>query len=268
MRFDKATYIQGLFTQQKAPLTRGAPVCVLIDTIIQEELRMVNMAEVCGEHRGLVYHIAKHYMSVCEYDRAIDIEDLAQAGYIGLIQAMQTYDKSKGVFSTWAGVYIKMEIRKVLGLNRRDQRAEHGAASLDEAIPGAADSTLLDTLEAPDDIEGEYDHAELVQGVRGIVASLDKPESVLVQMHDLLGISLSAAGCSCGLTPSAAHQVYAKAMRSLRHNSRLRALAKAHHLDQITEWHRHVSANEYQSTWMSSTEIIAFWRERQQERRA
>ena len=82
---------------------------------------MVNMTEVCAEHHGLVYHIAKQYMRVCEYDRAVDIEDLAQAGYIGLIQAAQTYDESKGAFSTWAGIYIKMEIRKVLGLNRRDQ---------------------------------------------------------------------------------------------------------------------------------------------------
>jgi RNA polymerase sigma factor (sigma-70 family) len=222
---------------------------------------MVNMSEICAEHRGLVYHIAKQYMSVCEYDRAVDIEDLAQAGYIGLIQATQTYDESKGLFSTWAGVYIKMEIRKVLGLNRRDQRVEHGAASLDEVIPGAEDSTLLDALEAPDNIEGEYDHAELIQGVHTVVNTLPELQRTLILRHDLMGISLSAVGRSCGLTPSVTNHTHHKAIRNLRHNPRLRALAKAHCLDQITNWHKHVGMMEYNSTWMSSTEAIAFWRE-------
>ena len=57
-------------------------------------------AEVCSTHKGLVYHIAKQYLKVCEYDRAIDIDDLAQAGYIGLMQAVQTYDETKSSFST------------------------------------------------------------------------------------------------------------------------------------------------------------------------
>jgi len=181
---------------------------------------MVNITEVCSAHKGLVYHIAKQYIRVCTFDRAVDIEDLAQAGYMGLIQAVQTYDESKGAFSTWAGIYIKMEIRKVLGLSRRDQRADHGAASLDEMLPGAEDITLLDTLEAPEDIVGEYDQDEFVQGIRGIVDTLAEPERELVQLHDLQGVGLSAAGRTCGLTPSAANHIHSKAMRNLRRNPR------------------------------------------------
>lgn len=196
------------------------------------------------------------------FDRAVDIEDLAQAGYMGLIQAVQTYDESKGMFSTWAGIYIKMEMRKVLGLSRRDQRSDHGAASLDEMLPGAEDITLLDTLEAPDNIEGEYDQDELVNGVRGIVDTLEGSERELVQLHDLQGIGLSAAGRACGLTTSSANRIHSKAMRNLSRNPRLRALAKAHHLDQVTSWYQHVGIERYKSTWMSSTEAIAFWREK------
>ena len=60
---------------------------------------MINMTAVCTEHKGVVYHIAKRYIRVCTYDRAIDIDDLAQAGYIGLMQAVQTYDETKSSFS-------------------------------------------------------------------------------------------------------------------------------------------------------------------------
>ena len=201
---------------------------------------MVNMAEICVEHKGLVYHIAKQYVSVCAYDRAVDIEDLAQAGYIGLMQAVQTYDKSKGAFSTWAAIYIKLEMRKVLGINRGVKRADQGAASLDEVILGAEDSTLLDSLEAPDDTEGEYDHRELVQGVHSIVDTLPELQRTLIRWHDLQGQNLSAAGRSCGLTPSAANQTHHKAIQNLRRNPRMRALAKAHHLDRATSWYQHV----------------------------
>ena len=220
---------------------------------------MVNMAEVCSTHKGLVYHIAKQYIKVCEYDRAIDMDDLAQAGYIGLMQAVQTYDETKSSFSTWAAIYIKLEIRKVLGITHRDQRADQGASSLDELLPGAEDITQLDALEAPDD----NDHVELVDGVRAIVATLAEPQRTLVQQHDLQGQSLVSAGQSCGLESSAVYRAHQQAIRKLRRDSRLRALAKAHYLDQITNWHRHVGVNEYRTTWMSSTEAIGFWREKQ-----
>jgi RNA polymerase sigma factor (sigma-70 family) len=221
------------------------------------------MAKACAEHRGLVYHIAKQYQTVCLYDRAADTEDLIQAGYIGLIRAVQTYDENKGIFSSWAVIYIKLEMRKALGINRGAQRADMGASSLDEVVPGTEDGTLLDTLEAPDDIEGEYDHTELVEGVRTAVGLLPDPQSTLVRMHDLHGQELAAIGNRCGLEPPVAYQVHRNAMKKLRRDPRLLALARAHHLDRQTNWYHHVSAKQYKSTWMSSTEVITFWREQQ-----
>ena len=175
---------------------------------------------------------------------------------MGLIQTVQTYDESKGAFSTWAGIYIKMEIQKVLGLSRRDQRSDHEAASLDEILPGAEDIMLLDTLEALDNIEGEYDYNELIQGVRGIVDTLTGLERELVELHDLQGIGLSAVGRVCGLTPSATNHIHSKAIQNLCRNPRLRVLAKAHDLDQVTSWYQHVGIERYESTWMSSTYCI------------
>lgn len=224
---------------------------------------MVSMTEVCAEHRGLVYHIVKQYQSVCRYDRAADTEDLVQAGYIGLMRAVQTYDESKGIFSSWAVVYIRLEMRKVLGICRRIQRADVNAVSLDEVVPGTEDATLLDTLEAPVDIEGDYDHAELVEGVRNAIDNLPALQSPLVRMHDLQGKGLAEAGSRCGLEPPVAYQAHRNAMKTLRRDPRLLALAKAHNLDRRTNWHHHVSEKQYRSTWMSSTEALVFWREQQ-----
>ena len=224
---------------------------------------MVNMAEACAEHRGLVYHIAKQYQTVCLYDRAADPEDLVQAGYIGLMRAVQTYDESKGIFSSWAVIHIRLEMRKVLGICRRIQRADSNAISLDEVVPGTEDATLLDILEAPVDIEGDYDHVELVKGVRKAVDNLPAPESTLVRMHDLQGKELAAVGNRCGLSADVAYRTRRNGLKRLRKDPRLLELARAHNLDRRTNWYRHVSTEQYQSTWTSSTEALVFWREQQ-----
>ena len=225
---------------------------------------MVNMTEVCANNRGLVFTIAKKYLPVCERDRAVSLDDLAQAGYIGLIEAAQTYDEAKGAFSTWAGIYIRKEMLEALGLHSLKPKADKDALSLDAEI--GEDITLSDTITAPDDTEGIIDRAELARVVRGSVSALPAPQSTLVQLHDLQGRSLATAGHHCGLSLSAARKAYAKATLTLRRNRVLRALASAHHLDQLTDWHRHIGLEAYRSTWTSSTEALAFWRQEHRDR--
>ena len=225
---------------------------------------MVNMTEVCAKNRGLVYTIARRYLAACERDRAVSLDDLAQAGYIGLIEAAQTYDEAKGTFSNWAVIYIRKEIREALGLHSSKPKADKDALSLDTEI--GEDMTLSDTLTAPDDTEEYIDRSELVRVVRGSVSALPAPQSTLVQLHDLQGRSLATAGHHCGLSLSAARKAYAKATLTLRRNRVLRALASAHHLDQLTDWHRHVGLQTYRNTRTSSTEALAFWRQEHRDR--
>ncbi len=227
---------------------------------------MVNMAEVCTNNHGLIYHIAKRYMVACQLDRATDIDDLAQAGYIGLIESVKTYDESKGTFSSWAAMYIKAEMRRALGLHRHEQRADQGALSLDAPTVEGEAITLSDTIEAPDNTEAEADYAELVQAVHAAVDALPKHQCEIVRRHDLQGQSVTTAGACCGLTASAAHNAYQQGRSRLYRDAGLRALAAAHHLDQRTDWHRHVTLSGYRRTWTSSTEALAFWREERQQR--
>lgn len=227
---------------------------------------MVNMAEVCEQNSGLVYHIAKRYMAACQNDRATDIEDLAQAGYIGLIEATRTYDDSKGAFSTWAVLYIQKEMRGALGLRTCRVHAEHGALSLDATLLEGEEITLADTIASPCNTEEGFDQDELVQAVRATVDALPDGQRELVRGHDLQGLSIAAAGRRIGLTSSAAQNTYRKGRDRLHRDTCLRALAEAHHLDQRTEWHRHVTLSGYRRTWTSSTEALVFWREEQQRR--
>ena len=48
------------------------------------------------EHDGLVIYMANKYFPLC--DAATDFDDLVQAGRIGVMRAMATYEPGKGAF--------------------------------------------------------------------------------------------------------------------------------------------------------------------------
>lgn len=70
----------------------------------------VDLEEAVIEHQGLVKSIVKRF-SVSAFDR----DDLMQAGFMGLIDALRGFDPAKGyAFSTYATPFILGAIRKEL----------------------------------------------------------------------------------------------------------------------------------------------------------
>ena len=176
---------------------------------------------------------------------------------------MRDYDDSKGSFSHWAGLHIRKEIRDALGIRSSRKRADLYAVSLDALIGDCDDTfTLGDTLaDETADTPGVIDHDELVNVVREQVDRLPEMPREVVTRHDLIGESLANIAQEKGV---AYHEVTADRRRAFKQLKKaLQPLAKAHGLDQRTRWHRHVGVNEYRNTWLSSTELLVFWREEQ-----
>ncbi len=161
---------------------------------------MVNWTEVCEQNRGLVYTIARRYLGACEHDPAIDIDDLMQTGYIGLMQAASTHDDSKGSFANWAAYYIRQEIRLMLSLHRKLPRVRMLELSLDAPLAEGEEPTLGDTVAADVDLEADAQRKELVQAVRAAVDRLPEEQRSLVRLCDLQGRSLDDAAKVCGAT--------------------------------------------------------------------
>lgn len=63
-----------------------------------------NMTLLLEQNKGLVMVIAKR-LSISSH--IVDYDDVLQEGNIGLMKAVNTYDESKGAFTTYAGFYIK-----------------------------------------------------------------------------------------------------------------------------------------------------------------
>lgn len=222
---------------------------------------MVNWTEICEQNSGLVYTVARRYLGACKHDPAIDLDDLMQTGYIGLMQAASTHNGTKGSFANWAAYYIRHEIRLMLSLHRKLPRVRMLELSLDAPVMDGEEPTLGDAVAADVDIEADAQRKELVQTVRAAVDRLPEEQRDLVRLCDLQRRSLSDAAEACGIRLQSAQNTRKKALKMLFFDEKLRALTIARELDEWTGWHRHVGAANYRSTWVSSTEALVFERE-------
>lgn len=211
--------------------------------------------ELLKDNRGLVYRFAQRYMNI---DTVVDLDDLMQAGYMGLIEAERTYDESKGKWSTWAAYYIRKAMREAVGINTTRVRAHNHTISLDVPLDaGEGDITLMDILEdesIPEASSGLIE-AERAVAVREAVHRLEERKREVVEKHDLEGQSFAEIGRSWGLTRERVRQLRDKALRDLRRDWKLRR-----ELDEETPFYRHVGLNRFNTTWTSATEAAAMWR--------
>jgi RNA polymerase sigma factor (sigma-70 family) len=227
---------------------------------------MVNWTEVCEQHRGLVFTIARRYLSACIHDPAIDLDDLMQTGFIGLMQAAETHDETKGSFAHWAAYYIRQEIRLLLSMHRKLPRIRVMELSLDAPVMDGEEPSLGDAVAADVDVEAGADRQEITQAVNEAVDRLPDKQRDLVRLCDLQGRSLSDAARVCDTSLPSAQNTHKIALKTLFFDENLRALAIAHELDEWTEWHHHVGVANYRSTWVSSTEALVFDRENRRQK--
>ena len=223
-----------------------------------------------AENRGLLNRLARQYEGACRLDRAVSVEDLMQAGFIGLVRAEQSFDPAQGkTWAAWAAWYVRRECEKLLGLrNGRFIRADTGAETLDRPVAGMDDSgvTLKDTL--ADDSLPDADAAllsrELADGVRAAVDRLESDRlRRAITLMQLEARSARAAAADMGVTPAQARRLCDQAMTRLHGDARLRALTD---LDERTRFHAHKGVRAFNQDWTSVTEAAALWRIEQRDR--
>ena len=77
-----------------------------IAAIYQEASEQLSYEEMVAKHMPLVKRVAYHLMA--RMPNSVQLDDLVQAGMVGLLEAMQNYDASKGAsFETYARIRIR-----------------------------------------------------------------------------------------------------------------------------------------------------------------
>lgn len=215
------------------------------------------MQEFIKQHSGLVWYWVNHYAPVCEDRGDIDRDDLYQAGCLGLLEAVQTFDSTKGSWSTWASFYIRRGIREALGRGKRlptvplDSPAyrDDSDVTLGEILP---DETII-----PDD--DRQLTREIVETVRAAVDALPEDAAAVIRAVELRGLSRAEAARRMDAPESTIRRLHGQGLRALRRNRHIRALGD---LDQETRFHAHKGVAAFHSSGSSVVEDLVEWRMR------
>ena len=151
----------------------------------------------------------------------VDVDDLVQAGFFGLIRAKETFDESRGkTWVGWAAWHVKREFEKTLGMREgRFASADAGAVSLDQPLFNEQETTRGDLLKdesLPEADEGLL-RGEIVRTVRERVDALkDGRGREIVRRSRLDGEALGQVAQDMGITFQQAARLRGKAENTLR----------------------------------------------------
>jgi RNA polymerase sigma factor FliA len=100
-----------------------------------------------NEHLGLVHHVARQLSKTLATD--VDFDELVSCGVIGLMNALDTFDQSRGLaFSTFAAPRIRGAILDEL---RRQDHVPRSVRKKSRDIGGAREALTRELGHAPDD---------------------------------------------------------------------------------------------------------------------
>ena len=164
----------------------------------------------------LVAHIMKKY-----YTQAADQEDLLSIGTIGLIKAIETFDRSKGArLATYAARCVENEILMYF----RSQKKTAGDVSLSDYLETGKDGTALeiqDVIASEEDLFEDLSRREDIQRLRSALEHcLTEREQRVVAMRYGLGggkpLRQQEVADSLGISRSYVSRIEKHALEKLR----------------------------------------------------
>jgi RNA polymerase sigma factor (sigma-70 family) len=175
-----------------------------------------------AEHLGLCGWVARRYLG-----RGLELEDLVQEGWFGLVRAVELFDESRGLdFSTYAKHWIRDAITRALldhgHVIRRPRapkrrpgcvfahRQTREVLSIDASpVPGSTGAEILEAR--PDRI----DPMELAE-VRAAIDALPERERETLKARYDDGLTHREIGARLGFSRQQAHALEKRALARLR----------------------------------------------------
>ena len=187
------------------------------------------MDRLLEQNRCFIYKIARRYLLAAIRNRGMDLEDLAQAACIGMIEAVPAWDIERGAFLTVAIYYMTCSIRQELGVLSTKQRFENHEPPMLLSTPAREDEnsdSLLDLIQdtTAKDPQQAAEQADMQRIVRGAVADLPDRQRDVVQAYYLDGYSMAELSSLIGASTEKVEQTKRVGIKSLRRNKQLRLL--------------------------------------------
>ena len=199
----------------------------IVGRILQGEAGL--MDRLLEQNRGFIYQVARRYLPVAIRNRGMDLEDLAQAACIGMIEAVPAWNPERGAYLTVAIYYMTCSIRQELGISTTKQRFENNEPPMLLSTPAGEDEnsdTLLDLVQntTAKDPQRAAEHADMQRIVCRAVEDLPDKQRDVVRAYYLDGRSMADLSALIGCNPEKAEQTKRIGIKALRRNKQLRLL--------------------------------------------
>lgn len=166
------------------------------------------------DHLSLVAPIARQIAA--RLPRSFELDDLIQAGNLGLIDAAKKFKKERGIPF---GAYARFRIRgEILSSVRRHEWDNSTTEELTEHHEGIPDLSI-----APENFMNLKEVRKIVEDTIGRL--LPDKERTVLEIKYLQNSDLNEAARQLKLCPSRASQLHREALRKLSKSARLRNLA-------------------------------------------
>lgn len=184
-------------------------------------MTMSDINELWTQVRRLVLHMAHKRLRATSGAGGVTLDDLTQAGFLGFLRAVETFDPGAGAkFSTWLVYYVRSAFDEAQG--RRKSPLDL-AVSLDAPIEDDEPFTLSDLIADPR-AEETVEHVGAWDPLHKAVDGLPEAQRTVILRRYWLEQTTAEIAAATGLTEKDIRKLEAKAMRTLRHPSISRAL--------------------------------------------
>ena len=160
------------------------------------------------DNQALIYSVVNKYRHIAQA-RNVEVDDLVQAGNVGLLEAYATYDEERGAkLSTYAYYQIRSRIQYTIFGSQADVTAHHEVFTYDDDLP-----TIQDTQ----DFNTSLAQAETQLAAKRLVARFvdDKHERHLLTMR-LVGHTLAYIGNMEGMSRQRVDQKIKKTIARIK----------------------------------------------------
>lgn len=238
----------------------------------EELCRMAQAGDVAAlehlidQNRGIMAKLARAYVPLAERNRGADMDDLMQAAALGMIEAVQVWDESRGSFLTIAAFYMRRSIRELLGIASSKERIENTAPPISLFSPVGMDEDgdeLVDFIRDDNaaDPQEETGRADMVRIVRCAVDALPGDQRTVIHGRAFEGKPWQQLEEECAAPVDKLQRTERKGMDRLRRDHTLLYLWREYE----SACYVHVGVERFSTTWTSATEAAVLRRERLRE---
>jgi RNA polymerase sigma factor (sigma-70 family) len=197
-----------------------------------------------------------------------DIDDLMQAGYIAMLNAVKDFDPESGfMFTTYLSNHLKNAFSREQGIKTTRRDALLQAISMDAPLQVSEDMTLADTL--TDHSESAFDRVvdnvatqQTYDIVMQYVNKLEPRQGNVIRLHYCSGLTFRQIADQINVSYERVHQIEQNGMRKLRAFPEIRKIGQELYADEHSNFFLHISIEAFQSGAGSAVENIAERRDR------